>query len=530
MKRLLIAVLALAVVGPVAHAVTPVVDPELRATAAQLEALVPDHTWYGQVFGLSFDSNDPALQTRAHETGMHGQPDAALWTGAYLAAESFRYAVAKNAAATADDDAERADALAQQAQAKARVQEMVAKFHILINISKNWKHRDCSVADPPGGVHSCGVNDGEAGILWRTCFPDGVPAWQQGQGTNAGKMIFGPLHWDEPNPWNADTWWCEDGTSRDQHAGATFGLLTAFDLVAADDAALRHQIRDDVLTLSSYLWGHGWTVFKPNTFVSTSGSENFIFPLFVINPQPRLNMTQAARHVAAVDGDAVDAAKWEAIWHQELAAMGPNLATEYLLAIESPHKSYYNFNLNHLTNFNVIRLEQDPAVRAYLKATFAIIDATTRDDINAHFEAITYALTGEQDRFGLSQTHLKQWRTYRSHTDQATNHLALCGTALACMQEDAVTLHQQAPAGPIDVTIPGQSTSMRAVEPLPVVERAPEDFLWQRSPYQLNGSAHMNEREVGADFLLPYWMLRYFSEVAPPADEPMPTWLGPTAS
>ncbi len=522
--------LASCVLGPTARADVPGVDPALSPDAAALEALAADHLWFGQMVGLNFDTADRLSQTREHVNGMHGQPDSALWTGVYLAGESFRYAVARKLAQTSQDADERALALADQAEAKARIDEMVAKFHILINISKSWHPRACGAADPPGGVHSCGVTDGEAGILWRACFPEGVPSWMQGQGAQAGKMIFGPLHWDEPNPWNADTWWCEDGTSRDQHAGATFGLLTAFDLVGADDPALRHQIRDDILTLTGYLWRHGWTVFKPNTFLSTTGSENFIFPLFVINPQPRLNMTQAARHVATIDGDAVQAATWEGIWHQELAAMGPNLPTEYLLAIESPHGGYYNFNLNHLTNFNVLRLEPDGPVADYLRRTFAIIDATTRDDVNAHFEAVTYGLTGEPARFDLAQRHLKEWLQLRASLATPAQNSSRCGTTLVCMQEDAVDMHQATPVGSLDWTIPGQRTTVRSATPLPVTKRARgEDFLWQRSPYKLDGAANPFEREPGIDFLTPYWMLRYFTEVAPPAVRPFPSWNGPTA-
>lgn len=59
-------------------------------------------------------------------------------------------------------------------------------------------------------------------------------------------------------------------------------------------------------------------------------------------------------------------------------------------------------------------------------------------------------------------------------------------------------------------------------------ERTPQDFLWQRSPYQGSGNldreARPTERNAGVDFLLPYYMLRYLTEVNPPAYDPWPEY------
>ena len=57
-------------------------------------------------------------------------------------------------------------------------------------------------------------------------------------------------------------------------------------------------------------------------------------------------------------------------------------------------------------------------------------------------------------------------------------------------------------------------------------ERQPQDFLWQRTPYQytLAPEASPLERNAGVDFLLPYYMLRYHTEVASPAYAPWPEY------
>ena len=43
----------------------------------------------------------------------------------------------------------------------------------------------------------------------------------------------------------------------------------------------------------------------------------------------------------------------------------------------------------------------------------------------------------------------------------------------------------------------------------------------------LSGQEPATNREPGIDFLTPYWMIRYYSEVAPPASTPMPDFAGP---
>ncbi len=519
-------------------------QPNLREAAMDLESKISDHLWYGQIFGARFDSAD---KLPGHVVGLDGGGDSALWTGVYLAAESFRYAVAKHALATAKNHGHEVLARKEMAAAKARIDQMVPAAHLKINISRNWKGTS---SHPTDYGYQAGP-DGEAGILFRNCFPQGVAPGFQTQANPRHRQIFGPIPWDgEVMPWETGVsegesrpYFCEDAASRDMHAGTTFGLLAALDLVGPDDLAMRNMIATDLMTLTDYLYRHGWSVVKPYTRAETAGSElGPVFPLFVINPQPRLNMTQAARHAAQVAGSDVDKAKWEAIWREELASQAPNLRTEYLLAIDSPHNSYYNFNLNHLTNFNVIRLEPDSTVKEEFKRDFSIIDASIRDDINAHFETITYALTGEQERSDAAVQHLEEWLIYRSLADEEVNQNSPTRCTLpaadplkiACVPTDQTEYIQDTPTGPVSTFRQGAPpracpSSCRARDPLPITERTKHhDFLWQRSPYELRGGSERNPtaREPGVDFLIPYWMLRYYTEVAPPLYAPFPAWAG----
>ena len=50
----------------------------------------------------------------------------------------------------------------------------------------------------------------------------------------------------------------------------------------------------------------------------------------------------------------------------------------------------------------------------------------------------------------------------------------------------------------------------RACSSIPVVDRVRTDFLWQRSPFLLYGGGQGNIEGAGIDYILPYWMARYY--------------------
>src|SRR2546430_790092 len=45
--------------------------------------------------------------------------------------------------------------------------------------------------------------------------------------------------------------------------------------------------------------------------------------------------------------------------------------------------------------------------------------------------------------------------------------------------------------------------------------RPPADFVWQVSPFQLAGGQSGTIESAGIDYILPYWMARYYSVASP---------------
>ncbi|HUA20854.1 MAG TPA: hypothetical protein VMB25_19030 [Bryobacteraceae bacterium] len=137
--------------------------------------------------------------------------DSALWTGAYLAAEAFRYNVTQSP-----------DALN-------NVKAALAGLGALSDVTGDNRLARCIVAaDSP---YAAGIESEEASNT---------------------------VHQSSP-------WIWVDNTSRDQIIGAFFGLSAAFDLV--NDSGVKSSVNDVVTRLVGYIAGHQWT---PNNDLSNT--------------------------------------------------------------------------------------------------------------------------------------------------------------------------------------------------------------------------------------------------------------------
>jgi hypothetical protein len=420
--------------------------------------------------------------------------------------------------------------------AMARVREILAAEHRDINIAEDWEGKliippQTDLDDPLNDNHIAnfggGIIHGEKGMIQRACTPVGLGALGVSNPTNYpddpiknnDNRVF-QITWKHGD---GRTYNCETSPSRDTYAGLTFGLLTAFDMVSPDAPDLRNQIREDLLSMGNFLFKYGWTYPRPHGYVSVEHDFNgFFSPLFVYTPEAQLNVVNAVRHVVDNGGRLADKLKWDAIWAEDFATMAPAIPGSVGSDALDPHGSYYKWNLSHLNAFNLLRTNTGVA-RDILLRGMSPMDKTTKDDVNAHFEAIMYAMTGEQQRLAQATTHLREWLQWRANVEAGpVKNSIRCGIDLKCVPADRQEIGTNLVNGGSIIVAKGQYGPWRAARPLPVAQRTPTDFLWQRSPDQLDGSQDPRHRMPAIDFLTPYWMIRYFTEVAPPALTPMP--------
>jgi uncharacterized protein (TIGR03437 family) len=368
-------------------------EPDALAISANIQAR---HMPFGTILDPVF-----ASPTSDDITGYTHCGDSALWTGAYLAAEAFRYNVTQSA-----------DALA-------NVKGALAGLKALTDVTGDNRLARCMVfADSP---YAAGISSEEA---------------------------HNTIH-------QAPPWIWVDNTSRDQVVGAFFGLGAAFDLV--DDADVKSGISDLATRLIGFISGHLWS---PNDDISNT---------FELRPEELQMLLQVARHVNPAN-----------------KISGPFIVPPVdagaIVDVQSDD-SYFKFNLDFLTFYNLVRLQNNEDNRH----AYQIVRDHVASHQNALFDVIDRALNGANDaRDAETLSLLDQWlaRPTRDLIVDLSQTVPMCGS--------------------------------QACAPVPVPERPPADFIWQVSPFQTLGGLYGTIEEAGIDYILPYWMARYYGVIVPP--------------
>jgi len=261
---------------------------------------------------------------------------------------------------------------------------------------------------------------------------------------------------------NSSAGWIWVGnTSRDEYSGVLFGLAVAYDMVT--DTATKSSISDLVTRLVDFLNGHNWSVVMPNGSSSTS---------FLVRPDQIETLLAIGRHV---NSDHFSSISYES----QRLLLSPTVPVPIGVDVLDD-SSYFKFNLDYINFYNLVRLEGSSAKTIY-ESAYGVLRDHTAPHQNAFFNIIDLALNGPNAvRDSQSLALLDGWllRLRRDFGVDLTNVVQVCGT--------------------------------QACQPIPVWLRPPTDFLWQRSPFQLSvGGAGIIE-SAGIDYILPYWMARYY--------------------
>lgn len=259
-------------------------------------------------------------------------------------------------------------------------------------------------------------------------------------------------------------------TSRDQYVGVFFGLGVAYELIDENaDPKVRTLARKIATELLDSLIANHWLVRMPNGDVSTT---------FVGRPDQQLALLQVGRLVHP----SKYAFAYETMRNESADAVPVVIGVECL----NDHDSYFKFNLAYLSMYSLLHYEEagSPALGSY-RFAYNLLRGTTVLHGNAHFNAIDRALEGpDASRDAETRRLLDEWleRPRRDEWVDLRNEVPMCGEDRACF-------------------------------PIPVKDRVRTDFLWQRSPFLAYGGGAGTIASPGVDYILPYWMGRYFETV-----------------
>jgi hypothetical protein len=296
--------------------------------------------------------------------------------------------------------------------------------------------------------------------LARFYMPDDW-AYKQGVLAHENNAAFFPgMLGTKPHMWLANT-------SRDQYSGAFFGLGVTYSLVP--DEGIRARVSAVVTRLLDYLLSTGWSVVNPDGKVSTT---------FTGRADQQLSFLQVGR--------LVNPAKFDATYKSYRSKSASSVGTPIAIECLDTHGSYYKFNLNHINLFNLIRLEEAGSPRTSYLNAYNRLRGCTGSHQNAHFNMIDRGIKGTADatRDANTRKYLELWldRPRRNFAVDLRGQYASCGTDRAC-------------------------------SPIPVDKRVNTDFLWQRSPFSLVGTGDGTIETAAIDYVLPYWMGRYYGVI-----------------
>ena len=254
-------------------------------------------------------------------------------------------------------------------------------------------------------------------------------------------------------------------TVRDEYAGIFFGLGVAYD--AVEDSDVRSEIREITTRLLDFLLQNNWAVIMPTGEIST---------IFWARPDQQLSFLQVGRRI--------NPSRFESIYRSYRFWYASSVIIPISYDLLDDHNSYFKFNLNTITLYNLIRLEDNSYYRWLYMNAYNLMRRTTDDHGNSHFNMIDRALNGPDSRRDDETRNLLEDWLSRPRRDEWIDW-----------------------RGDVRYTACGED---RACSSIPVVDRVRTDFLWQRSPFLLYGGGQGNIEGAGIDYILPYWMARYY--------------------
>jgi len=433
-----------------------------------------------------------------------GERDSAIWTGAYLAAQSLRFSV------TEAPDAE-------------------LQMNETIRVLDRWWRIS-----------------GDKGYLARYAAPASSP--------QPVIDIFDPAISENHRnvPFESDTWHWKGDVSRDQYQGAMLGYAMAYD--ATNDDALKEMIRSHVVDLVEVLMTQQTRTIKlsidglpltremtisyavytddetpggtPQLTITTNPLDVVDDGMLVFWPNPSEYLRQIpllnwlpdiylrsqaiqlgsmfaiALHVT--DGVPTYDGRRQAILDHYLtrADYWIDLATGWTNSNECG-ESYHGLNIAFMPMYGWARLETDPVRKARLQ-TEVLRDAMWAevwDHKNVFFGYIYASQAHPNDDPGPTIT----------------------------FQTDQLRLFPGAPSFSRAVDNTGSYTedpscSGLSAEAIDVDERVPTSFLWERNPWKLFDAGNPNLLYPGIDYLLTYWMARHYGYLEDDAADTCLRW------
>lgn len=437
-----------------------------------------------------------------------GIGDSAIWTGTYLTAESIRFMVDRSQAALDN------------------IRELVKTMHLFFNVS------------------------GHPGLLARYTYESSNRSANFKDMNCADDRVFCDV------PYNGKNYDYCGHISRDQYQGLLMGYSFAYDALKGVDEQLRSIIRDDIVEfVGEIMTKRDVSVrFKYDNFPPEGVHvQNIELRFSVLSPNEMVAggilITYCSKETADCESNMYGFQEFMPnigiLLHQlnsnlpndiERPGSGMMLANIFNIAMqvtdgipgyETPFNTfqtfyytnddqwgnitdwieqmarfnytfecgekYYGININMEPMYNLLRLEKNETVRTAIfeRVLKQKLWETVKTDKNVFF-AYIYGSQGASDpNIVKNATEQFQGFVNAPHVDRPID-----------WRDDARYPHSTECSDQVDHSVS-----------IDVADRGSADFIWQRNPFALYRAGRTNFVYAGVDYMLPYWMGRYYGYI-----------------
>ena len=432
------------------------------------ENIVNYHMPHDMIVNTHFKSFSKPTGCPSEILGYSVTYDSAEWTGHYLMAEAFRYAV------------------------HIRDGQDISAQETLDNIEKALRGVDKI-------LHVSG-NGGMARYAWPIDEypkdPDNI------QDDNHYRVT-----------WNGSEYILEDDTSRDMHNGIIMGLGFVYLLV--DDSEIRNTVKRLVETMLDYFISTGWLYVKPTD--DPNGTD--------LQPNFYLFGTSGIWTLAYLKvGVKVNPAKYGALW--DAMAVDYNFlhrSSIPWLSRTNVVQAYYGLLLDFEVLFLVTMLEENPQYREIYLDYIGTVYNYIKYDRNAQFNQMWLAMNGITRKNANSEQMkiIKDVEDCLMRYNNATQRFPGRSANLTNPNLE-LNAHWREfyENGLGSILYPFWQEIYQyevvALEPLTPDLRPQTDYLWSRPPYWYQQTGDGTWEGPGVDYIAVYWPCRYYNIIEDP--------------
>lgn len=296
----------------------------------------------------------------------------------------------------------------------------------------------------------------------------------------------------------ADWIWVGD-VSRDQATGAVLGVAAAYDL--ASDPQTKAAAAEFLTLLMDHVWDNDLDFMDKNGQLTKYGNidgeklEGWPIPSG-LNAACALAWFRIAAHVAESEG-LENAERFRDRYNELLGRNYIAIMRDNMWVYAGYSTKHFNTYMAYENLFHLARLEEDPLLSAEINQVF-------RDTLWLNLDDNTPNRRGVMEGNPVKTT----WYLY-STGDKDPVALWQALWQVAVFPEAPLRDRYVKNSGdPSIVVNPDRPTE--SLYPLPANRLPPDMVIWHRSTFELDGGVDSGEERTGCDYLLPYWMGRYY--------------------